>query len=71
MVLTDLLMPRMDGLTLIRALRQPPGRLKIVVMGGLPPPPETSQALGSTAQAFIAKPFAATTLLNALHRVLG
>ena len=40
-------------------------------MGGIPPPPETLQELGLTAQAFIAKPFDAATLLNALHAVLS
>ncbi len=70
-VLTDLLMPRMDGPQLIRALRQLPVPPKIVVMGGIPPPPETLQELGLTAQAFIAKPFDAATLLNALHAVLS
>ncbi len=70
-VLTDLLMPRMDGLTLIHALRQLPVPPKIAVMGGIPPPPETLQELGLTAQAFIAKPFDAATLLETLHRVLS
>jgi PAS domain S-box-containing protein len=70
-VLTDLLMPRMDGLTLIRALRQLPVPPKIVAMGGIPPVPATLQESGLSAATFIAKPFDAASLLNALHTVLA
>jgi len=70
-VLTDLLMPRMDGPTLIRTLRPIPVPLKIIAMSGLPLSPETFQELGLTEQTFISKPFDAPTLLNALHAVLA
>ncbi len=70
-LLTDLLMPRMDGPALIRLLRQLPVPIKVIAMSGLPQPPETLQALGLTAQAFLPKPFDAPTLLRALQTVVA
>jgi PAS domain S-box-containing protein len=71
LILTDLLMPGMDGYALIRALRQLPAPIKIIAMGGLPPPPEVLQELGLTAQQFISKPFDSAALLNALREALA
>jgi PAS domain S-box-containing protein len=68
-VLTDLLMPRMDGPALIRALRQLAVPLKIIAMGGLPPSEELQQ-LGLTEELFLNKPFDAATLLKTLHAAL-
>ncbi len=70
-VLTDLLMPHMDGPTLIRQLRQLPAPPRIVAMGGLPPPPEDLRELGLTAGRFLHKPFDTPALLNALHALLA
>ena len=70
-LVTDLMMPRMDGPTLIRAVRQKKLALKIIALGGLPPPPDTMLELGLSRQTFIAKPFDSVKLLNALHDVLA
>lgn len=70
-LLTDLIMPRMDGLTLLRTLLQKKTTLKLMAMGGLPPTPEVLQELGLSPQHFIPKPFASATLLNTLQAVLA
>ncbi len=70
-LVTDLLMPRMDGLTLIRAIRQRNTRLPMVVMGGLPPSPDILREVGVSPQAFLAKPFSAAALLKVLQHVLA
>lgn len=70
-VLTDLIMPRMDGLTFIRTMRQQQLPPKIIAMGGLPPPPKVLEDLGLSQQNFIAKPFNSARLLTALHAVLA
>ncbi len=70
-VVTDLIMPRMDGPTLIRTVREKKINVKIVALGGLPPAPEILQALGLTPQTFVAKPFTSAALLAALRAVLA
>ena len=70
-VVTDFIMPRMDGPTLIRTLREKKIDVKIIGLGGLPPPPDILQALGLTPQTFIAKPFTSATLLGTLRAVLA
>ena len=70
-LLTDLIMPRMDGLTLLRTLKQKKAELKLIAMGGLPPSPEVLLELGLSPRHFIPKPFASATLLNTLQAVLN
>ncbi len=70
LVITDLMMPIMDGTTFLRQLRQKmPGVKTIAVTGGLSQA-ELAQAMESESSAFILKPFGATTLLETIRRVL-
>ena len=68
-VLTDMMMPLMDGPTLVAALRRIDPRIPIITMSGLvetrslPPYP-------SLVSSFLEKPFTAETLLNAVHAAL-
>jgi PAS domain S-box-containing protein len=70
-VLTDLLMPRMDGLAFIRTVRRKNTRLPILIAGGLPPTSDALGELGLSAQSFLAKPFTSAALLKALRHALG
>ncbi len=73
-VVTDMMMPGMDGLELIRALRERDSGLKIIASSGLQTPGRGSaqagelEALGVTC--FLPKPYTAEKLLTALRGVL-
>ena len=70
-IMTDMLMPMMDGATLIRALRRLAPSLRLVAMSGLPEMERAAIEAGGTPGAFLLKPFNAETLLRSLHKVLG
>lgn len=66
LVLTDMAMPVMDGVTLIRALRQINPNLKIISASGL-----TSEHSASVnTDAFLTKPYTAEKLLETLAEIL-
>lgn len=73
LVLTDQNMPRMDGLSLVRALRELPryGSVPIIVL--TTEAGDTMKAQGRVAKAtgWIVKPFAPDTLLAVAKKVLG
>jgi hypothetical protein len=69
-VITDMMMPGMDGPSLVRALRQLDAQLPILGMTGL-----TSKGVAEGAEGFdlptvLAKPFTGVKLLVALHETL-
>jgi PAS domain S-box-containing protein len=70
-VLTDMAMPYMDGLALIRALRKMDRSLKIVAMSGLMTDDQTAELQALGVQAFLSKPFTAKALLDTFARVLN
>jgi PAS domain S-box-containing protein len=71
LALIDIMMPDMDGLTVIRALRKINPQVKIIAISGLDANAELQQALGSGAvQTFLRKPFTTSTLLKALQETL-
>jgi two-component system, cell cycle sensor histidine kinase and response regulator CckA len=65
LVLTDMMMPVMDGPATIRALRQLAPDVRILATSGLAVAPAVGQA-----DAFLPKPFAAHDLLAAVRQVL-
>lgn len=69
-VLTDLLMPGMDGMALIRSLRGYALDLPIVAMSGLPEQEQELKAADVKINAFLRKPFSSEELLTSIHRVL-
>lgn len=62
LVLTDIMMPILDGFTLIESLRSQKANVPIIAFSGIPS--HASQALASGANAFLDKPFDAETLLS-------
>jgi PAS domain S-box-containing protein len=70
-VVTDMLMPVMDGATLIRALRRHSSDLCLVAMSGLAEQEEIAIQAGLSSGAFLAKPFNMERMIQTLHKVLG
>ena len=70
LVITDQMMPRMDGLTFLRRLREEPRyrRLPVIMISAVPRPPEL---LGPLADAFLGKPFEAPRLLQTIRQLLA
>ena len=73
-VVTDIMMPAMDGLTLTRALRQHHPNLPVVAITGLMNPPGEKDRAGQLrdlgVSRFLFKPFKAEELLRAVQQVL-
>ncbi len=70
LVLTDLMMPGMDGRATIRALRRLEPRVPVVVMTGLPMDQAVGVAEPEGVQAVLQKPFQTEALLRTLKSVL-
>jgi CheY-like chemotaxis protein len=70
LVLTDLMMPIMDGEQLIRALRSIESGVRFVAMSGLDEGPRQDELRLLGVREFLTKPFSATELLNVVHRAL-
>jgi PAS domain S-box-containing protein len=69
-VLIDLMMPSMDGLTTIRTLRKIKPHIKIVAVSGLVSNDKLAQARRIGIQNFLYKPYAAKELLKTISDVL-
>jgi CheY-like chemotaxis protein len=69
-VLTDMMMPLMDGEATIQALRAMNPAVRIIASGGLAVNGMLSKAINAGAKRFIPKPYTAETLLGALQAVL-
>jgi two-component system, cell cycle sensor histidine kinase and response regulator CckA len=70
-VLLDLMMPALDSLTIIRTLCKLNPEVQIIAMSGLATNESITRTIGEVVQAFLAKPFTAPELLDALDRVLS
>jgi nitrogen fixation negative regulator NifL len=69
LVLLDLMMPVMDGLAAMRAMRRIKPDIRIIASSGIVPG-EGSGESDIDVQAFLEKPYAAERLLNVIHWVL-
>ncbi len=67
-VLTDMMMPYMDGPVTIRALQKIDPQVKIIAMSGLAANGKSPEVAG--ARLFLGKPYTAEKLLKVLHEVL-
>ena len=72
-ILSDLRLPKMDGLTLVRALRQLPGLQHVVAIAltGFEHPADRQEALSAGFDAYFAKPLDFEKLLNTIRQLLG
>ncbi|HEY0863548.1 MAG TPA: PAS domain S-box protein [Lacunisphaera sp.] len=71
LVITDIMMPGMDGLALIRALRALDPSLRIIVSSGLIQGQNTAEFAALDVGGVLAKPFAAAQLLKMVAGVLA
>jgi PAS domain S-box-containing protein len=70
LVLTDIMMPVMDGVALITALRRINPMVKVVAASGIKDSDSVARANGAGVSHFLAKPYSADVLLETLHQVL-
>jgi two-component system response regulator PilR (NtrC family) len=71
MVITDLRMPRMDGMNLLRALKEKFPQLPVVVITGFGTESSRSDAFAAHADGFLAKPFKVEDIKQLLKEHLG
>jgi PAS domain S-box-containing protein len=70
-LVTDMMMPGLDGAALIQALTARRPQLRIIAMSGITGHEARARDAGSGVRAFLPKPCSAEVLLRTLHRVLG
>jgi CheY-like chemotaxis protein len=71
LVLTDMMMPVMDGAAMIRELKSSDPTLPIIATSGLAEAGREEQARDVGARRFMAKPYTASSLLWAVHELLN
>lgn len=70
LVMVDMLMPSMDGITTIRTLRTIDPNVKIVAVSGNMSSDKLAEITSSGVSTFLAKPYTTEKLLTTLHSVL-
>lgn len=70
LVLMDIMMPSMDGLSAIRTLQKLNPKVKVIAMSGLATNSQVAEEIGDSVKAFLPKPYAVQELLDTVHRVL-
>ncbi len=70
-VLTDMMMPFMDGPATIRALQKLDPQVKIIASSGLAADGKVAEATSMGAKIFLSKPYTAEKLLKALAEILS
>ncbi|MFH7026639.1 MAG: PAS domain S-box protein [Heteroscytonema crispum UTEX LB 1556] len=70
-VLMDLLMPSLDGLTAIRALQRLNPEVKIIAMSGFASNSQLAEAADMGIETFLLKPYTLKELLTSLHSVIN
>ncbi len=71
LVLTDMMMPVMDGLTLVRAIRQVDPTVRIIASSGQNEKMRLAEFLAAGVDTVLDKPYAADILLRTVGAVLG
>ncbi|AFY34285.1 hybrid sensor histidine kinase/response regulator [Calothrix sp. PCC 7507] len=69
LVLTDMVMPSMDGITTIRTLKKINPQIKIIAVSGLASSNKVNAAYELGIKAFLSKPYTANQLLEAISEV--
>ncbi|MBW4633227.1 MAG: PAS domain-containing protein [Iphinoe sp. HA4291-MV1] len=70
-VVTDIMMPSLDGINTIRALQKINPSVKIVAISGLSSNKRIAEISGIGVKAFLSKPYTMQELLKTLHSVLN
>jgi CheY-like chemotaxis protein len=70
-VVTDMMMPIMDGPATIQALRRINPAIKIIAASGLNPDSRVAKATSAMVKHFLMKPYTAGSLLKTMRQVLG
>ena len=65
------MMPVMDGLALIRALRELDPQAKVIAVSGLASQDKIDEVKSLNVQGFLTKPYTAEQLLTGLNRALA
>jgi CheY-like chemotaxis protein len=68
-ILMDMMMPNLDSMTIVRTLRKFNPDVQIIAMSGLATSEVVAQIIEEGVKAFLAKPFTATELLNAISNL--
>lgn len=71
LVLMDLMMPEMDGVTAIRALKKINSQIKIVVTSGIVSNTKLDEAEPVNVTSFLSKPYTEKELLETLNQILS
>ncbi len=71
LVVSDLMMPQLDGPGMIRSLRRDQPHLKSIIITGLGEEHRIAEAKAAGADAVLSKPFTAEQLLAAISQLLG
>jgi len=69
-VVTDMMMPYMDGAATIRALQKLNPSLKVIAASGLMGNEKVAEVAGSVPVTFLQKPYTAERLLTSLHELI-
>jgi two-component system chemotaxis response regulator CheY len=70
LVTMDITMPRMDGITAIKKIKEFDSQAKIVVCSAMGQKSLVIEALNAGARDFIVKPFQAERIINALQKIV-
>ncbi len=70
-IITDMMMPYMDGAAMIRAIKKIDPKARIIASSGLAANEQASGAQGLGVDVFMAKPYKSDALLEALREVIG
>ena len=71
MVLMDITMPEMDGLSALKAIRSFDPKAKVIMLTALGQESVVLEAIKSGARDFIVKPFERDRVINAISKILG
>ena len=71
LILTDILMPEMNGTDAVKSIRKYNKEIKVIVQTGFTSKEKTDEIISAGADAFILKPYSETELLNVISKILS
>lgn len=70
LVLTDMMMPSLDGSSTIRSLEQINPQIKIIAVSGLASNRQIAETAGTSVKKFLSKPYKIDELLKTLYEII-